>query len=111
VDNVSWLCQPPHPSWDILLNAFHTVFQAGGGDGFIGRRLPVLLHAASVQNIREKVTVESPPLGDYRRTHLISLIESVRDKIMVPSGMWLEFGVARSPGNMKVSFQAARSIG
>jgi putative transposase len=29
----------------------------------------------------------------------------------VPSGMWLEFGVARSPGNMKVSFQAARSIG
>ena len=30
VDNVSWLCQPAHPSWDILLNAFHTVFHAGG---------------------------------------------------------------------------------
>jgi hypothetical protein len=29
VDNVCWLCQPPHPSWDILLNAFHTVFHAG----------------------------------------------------------------------------------
>jgi hypothetical protein len=29
----------------------------------------------------------------------------------VPSGMRLEFGLARSPGNMKVSFQAARSIG
>jgi hypothetical protein len=29
----------------------------------------------------------------------------------VPSGKWLEFGVARYPGNMKVSFQAARSIG
>ena len=28
----------------------------------------------------------------------------------VPSGMWLEFGGAIS-GNMKVSFQAARSIG
>ena len=82
VDNVSWLCQPAHPSWDILLNAFHTVFHAGGGDGFIGRRLPVLLRAAGVQNIQTKVTVEAPPLGDYRRTHLVSLIDSVRDKII-----------------------------
>lgn len=30
---------------------------------------------------------------------------------LVPSGIRLEFDVARSPGNMKVSFQAARSIG
>ena len=82
VDNVSWLCQPAHPSWDILLNAFHTVFQAGGGDGFIGRRLPVLLHAAGVQSIQTKVTVETPLLGDYRRTHLLSLTDSVRDKII-----------------------------
>ena len=82
VDNVSWLCQPSHPSWDILLSAFHTVFHAGGGDGFTGRRLPVLLHAAGVQNIQTKVTVETPPLGDYRRTHLISLIDSLRDKII-----------------------------
>jgi hypothetical protein len=31
--------------------------------------------------------------------------------LRVPSGMRLEFGLARSPGNTKVSFQAARSIG
>jgi hypothetical protein len=82
VDNISWLCQPVHPSWDILLNAFHPVFQAGGGDPFIGRRLPVLLRAAGVQNIQTRVTVATPPPGDYRRTHLISLIDSVRDKII-----------------------------
>ena len=35
----------------------------------------------------------------------------VRASWPVPSGMRLEFGLARSPGNMKVSFQAARSIG
>ncbi len=29
----------------------------------------------------------------------------------VPSGKWLELSLARSPGNMKLSFQAARSIG
>jgi ubiquinone/menaquinone biosynthesis C-methylase UbiE len=82
VDNVSWLCQPAHPSWDILLNAFHSVFHAGGGDGFIGRRLPVLLHAAGVQNVQIKITVETPALGDYRRTHLIALIDSIREKVI-----------------------------
>jgi hypothetical protein len=79
---VSWLCQPAHPSWEILLNAFHTVFHAGGGDGFIGRKLAVLLHAAGVKNIQIKVTVETPMLGDYRRTHLVSLIDSVREKVI-----------------------------
>jgi SAM-dependent methyltransferase len=82
VDNVSWLCEPAHASWDILLNAFHVVFHAGGGDGFIGRRLPVLLRAAGVQNIEVKVTVETPVFGDYRRTHLIALIDSIRDKVI-----------------------------
>jgi len=82
VDTVSWLCQPAHPSWDILLNAFHTVFHAASGDRFIGRKLPVLLRAAGVENIEIKVTVETPPIGDDRRTHLVSLIDSVGEKII-----------------------------
>jgi len=82
VDNVSWLCQPAHPSWDILLNAFHTAFHAAGGDGFIGRRLPTFLSAAGIQDVQIKVTVETPVLGDYRRTHLVSLIDSVREKVV-----------------------------
>lgn len=82
VDNVSWLCEPPHPSWDILFSAFRTVFQASGGDGFIGRRLPTLLREAGVENIKVKVNVEAPVKGDYRRSHLISLIDSVRDKVV-----------------------------
>jgi SAM-dependent methyltransferase len=90
VDNASWLCQPPHPSWDVLLNAFHTVFHAGGSDGFIGRRLPSLLRGAGVQDVQVKVTVATPQLGDYRRTHLLSLIDSVRDKV-IAGGLLDEF--------------------
>ena len=82
IDNVSWLCQPPHPSWGILLNAFHTVFHAGGGDGFIGRRLPIMLRAAGIQNVQIKITVATPGLGDYRRTHILSLIDSVCEKVI-----------------------------
>lgn len=82
VDNVSWLCQPPHRSWDALLNAFHTVFHKSGGDGFLGRRLPALFRAAGVQNIQTKINVDIVAIDEYRRTHLVSLIDSVRDKVV-----------------------------
>lgn len=82
VDNVSWLCQPAHPSWTVLLDAFHTIFHVGGGDGFVGRRLPGFLKSAGIEDVQVNITVESPPQGDYRRTHLISLIDSVHDKIV-----------------------------
>lgn len=82
VDNVSWLCQPAHPSWDSLLHAFHTVFQAGGGDPFVGRRLPELLRGAGAQDIWSATHVDLAMPGEYRRTHLISLIDSVHDKVL-----------------------------
>jgi ubiquinone/menaquinone biosynthesis C-methylase UbiE len=82
VDNVSWLCHPAHPSWDILLDAFHTVFHAGGGDGYIGRRLPELLRTAGAQNVQVNVHAEMAKPNEYRRTHLISLLDSVRHKII-----------------------------
>ena len=39
VDDISYTCVPLHPSWTILLDAFHTVFHANGGNAFIGREL------------------------------------------------------------------------
>lgn len=88
VDNVSWLCQPAHPSWDILLNAFHTVFQTGGGDPFIGRRLPVLLHAAD--SVRDKIVakgiLDDAKLTDHREAlaqHLKDPATIVIDKLLV----------------------------
>ena len=44
---------------------------------------PVLLRAGGVQNIQIRVTVETPQLGNYHHTHLIAIIDSVRDKIIV----------------------------
>jgi SAM-dependent methyltransferase len=82
VDNVSWLCQPAHPSWDVLRDAFYAVYDATGGDAFIGRRLPGYLRSAGVQNIELKIYVNALPLGDYRRTHLLSLLDSIRDKVI-----------------------------
>jgi len=82
VDNASWLCDPAHPSWTTLFDAFHTVFHKSGGDGFLGRRLPRLLRAAGVKDVTTKIYTDVLQLGDYRRTHLISLIDSIRGKIV-----------------------------
>ncbi len=38
IDQASWLCEPPHPSWDTLLAALRTVLAEGGVDYFLGRR-------------------------------------------------------------------------
>ena len=82
IDNVSWLCEPEHDSWTALISAFHGAFRRGGGDPFIGRRLPSLLREAGAGEIRAHLQAELPQVGQYRRTHLISLVESVRDKIV-----------------------------
>ena len=87
IDNVSWACEPAHPSWTALLTAFHDVFRAGGGDPFVGRRLPGLLRQAGVLDIRAQAIADLPAAGQYRRTHLLSLIESMREKVIASGAM------------------------
>ena len=82
IDNVSWLCYPDHASWVALIDAFHTVFRAGGGDPFIGRRRPSLLRQAGLAGVGARVHSELPQPGQYRRTHLLSLVQSLRTKII-----------------------------
>jgi ubiquinone/menaquinone biosynthesis C-methylase UbiE len=82
IDNVSWLCQPAHPSWDALQSAFHQAFRAGGGDPFVGRRLPALLRDAGASDVQARLWAELPQPGQYRRTHLISLVDSIRKKVL-----------------------------
>jgi SAM-dependent methyltransferase len=87
IDNVSWTCEPAHDSWTVLLSLFHDVFRAGGGDPFVGRRLPDLLRQAGVQDVQSRVTTALPGPQEYRRTHLLSLIDSIRDKVISSGAM------------------------
>jgi SAM-dependent methyltransferase len=82
VDNVSWVCQPAHPSWDAILGAFHAAFRAGGGDPFVGRRLPELLREAGAREIQVAMHADLVAPGEYRRMHLVSLLDSVQDRIL-----------------------------
>jgi len=81
IDNASWVCQPPHSSWDKLLQTFHAAFRASGGNVFIGRHLPELLWAAGLEDVQYKVHVDFAMPGGYRRTHLLTLIDSLREQV------------------------------
>jgi len=81
-DAVSNMCFPEHASWQRLATLWNEVFQAAGGNEFVGRSLGHLLRALGAENIQMKVHVEVAQIGQYRRTHLLSLIESMRETIL-----------------------------
>jgi ubiquinone/menaquinone biosynthesis C-methylase UbiE len=87
IDNVSWVCEPIHESWAKLLDVFHQTFRSGGGDPFVGRRLPAMLRQAGVIDVQVHVQTALPQPGEYRRTHLVALIDSIRDRVVASGAM------------------------
>ena len=81
-DSASYVCYPEHPSWTALLGLWNRTFHAAGGNEFVGRSLAQLLRRAGVTNIEMEAHVEIAQVGQYRRTHLLSLIESMRDLVL-----------------------------
>jgi SAM-dependent methyltransferase len=82
IDNASWVCHPPHPSWDTLLQTFHATFRDTGGNVYIGRRLPELLRVTGLEDVQYKVHVDVAMPGGHRRTHLLALIDSLREQVI-----------------------------
>jgi SAM-dependent methyltransferase len=81
-DAVSYACYPEHPSWKILLGLYNDTFHAAGGNEFVGRSVGSLLRSIGAQNVEIRAHVELPKVGEYQRTHLLSLIEVMRDQIL-----------------------------
>ena len=82
VDHISYTCVPLHPSWTALLDAFHATIHANGGNAYIGRELAGYLRGADIKNIRVRIHVDTVNPGEYRRTHLLSLLEVLHDKVI-----------------------------
>ena len=81
-DATSYVCCPEHPSWNALLGIFNDAFHAAGGNEFIGRALPGLLRSAGAEDVEITAHVGFPKIGEYQRTHLLSLIEVMRDRVL-----------------------------
>jgi hypothetical protein len=84
-DFVSFACDPDHPSWNVLFNTWCDAFEAaGGGNLFIGRSLARLLRSAGAENVRVHAHANLPQVGEYQRTHILSLIESTQELMVGP---------------------------
>jgi SAM-dependent methyltransferase len=81
-DSASYVCYPEHPSWNLLLGIWTDTFHATGGNEFVGRSLARLLLLAGAESVQMKAHVEVAQVGEYRRTHLLSLIESMHDRVL-----------------------------
>jgi SAM-dependent methyltransferase len=81
-DSTSYVCYPEHPSWKVLLGIFNDSFHAAGGNEFLGRSLASLLRSAGAESVEIRAHVGLPKVGEYQRTHLLSLIESMRDRVL-----------------------------
>jgi SAM-dependent methyltransferase len=81
-DSASYACYPPHPSWDVLLGIWNDAFHAAGGNEFVGRSLASLLRAAGAEHVEVAAHVGFPQVSEHQRTHLLSLIESMRDRVL-----------------------------
>jgi SAM-dependent methyltransferase len=82
VDDASWLCYPSHPSWDILVEIYHSAFGRHGGNVFFGRRLPEMLRSVGLEDVQCKVHVDIVQPHGSRRKHLLSLLASLHDKVI-----------------------------
>ena len=81
-DAISYACHPEHPSWNVLLTIYNEAFHTAGGNEYVGRSLASLLRSIGAQDVEVLARVGFPKVGDYQRTHLLSLISSMRDRIL-----------------------------
>jgi SAM-dependent methyltransferase len=82
VDDASWLCYPSHPSWDVLLEVYHSAFGRHGGNVFLGRRLPEMLRSVGLEDVQCKIHVDIVQPHGSRRKHLLALLASLHDKVI-----------------------------
>jgi len=77
-DYGTYRCDPPHPSWDRLLDVFESFSRDRGIDPFIGRRVYSTLCAAGLVDVRVRPLIHAYPHGHPRRPILIEFIDNIR---------------------------------
>lgn len=76
-DYGTYRCDPPHPSWDRLLEVFEAFSRDRGVDPFLGRRMYSTLCAAGLVDVRVRPLIHAYPHGHPRRPILIDFIDNV----------------------------------
>lgn len=82
VDWVAVMCDPPSQAWTSLVNVLNIFSEKNGNDLFIGRKLPRMLREAGLVDIRVRPIFHAHPLGDPRRTLLLTFADNLRERLL-----------------------------
>jgi SAM-dependent methyltransferase len=93
IDWTAMMLDPPSPAWDTLFDLFVRFTRANGIDLYIGRKVPRLLRAAGLVDVRTRAITHVHPPGDGRRHLLVGFAENLRARI-VADGLIDEAGYA-----------------
>ena len=82
IDPMPWPCEPLHPAWDPLVDAFLLIWRANGLPPLIGRRLPATLRATGLVDGPLEAHARTDPPGAYPRKHLRDPTRAIRREIV-----------------------------
>ena len=81
-DAAAWLCDPPHPAFEILRDAILKAYRRTGKDFNIGRRTARMLRNAGLDDVGVRPTARVTHMGEYYQTFLLTIASLVRDAIV-----------------------------
>jgi SAM-dependent methyltransferase len=78
----AFLCNPPSPAWDRLLEVFLAYSCNNGIDLFVGRKTHQMFRAGGLTDIQVNPVIHVYPPGNGRRNILCDFLENVKDRIL-----------------------------
>lgn len=81
-DGAAWVCDPPHPAWDMLRAAVFSAYRRTGKDFNTGRRICRFLREAGLEDVRVRPTARLTHAGEFYQTFLPTIASLVRDLIV-----------------------------
>jgi len=81
-DYSGFICDPPLPAWDEVIDLLRTYSSRNGIDPFIGRKISRLLREAGLIDIQVVPIVRNSPQGHVHRTLLPHFAENLRERLV-----------------------------
>lgn len=81
-DARTWRCDPPSAEWERIKTTILNVFEQGGGDFNVGRRLGSVLRRSGVEPVSVRETTLTLPGRHPYSSLILGLAESLRSKVI-----------------------------
>jgi len=81
-DSSAWVCDPPHPAWDLLRTELVGAYRRSGKNFDMGRRIARLLRDAGLADVKVRATARVTHAGDYYQSFLLMLTSLVKAQII-----------------------------